>query len=323
MTIPATMRAVVIDGYGAPDVLSVRDMPVPQTAAGELLIKVAFAGVGVWDAGERSGAMAAMLPDAAKIFPRIIGGDGAGTVAAVGDGVTGFDVGDTVYASTFAGAKGGFYAEYTAVPSDQAAKLAHGLDLAQAGAVAITGVTALRGLTDTLRVQDGDRVLIFGAAGGVGHAAVQLAKALGADVLAVVSNAEGAALVRAAGADAVVNSKVDVLTEAIRSFAPGGLDAVLAAVSGTGLDAAIAAVRDGGRIAFPHGVQPEPVGRPSVETIGYDGTVDREVLDRLNALIERGPFTVDVTKRFPLEDAASAHEWLADHHPGRTILALG
>lgn len=322
MTIPETMRAVVIDAYGEPDVLKLRHMPLPVPAAGEVLIRVAFAGVGVWDVGERSGAMAGMLPAAARIFPRIIGGDGSGTVVVVGDGVEGFAVGDAVYASTFAGPKGGFYAEYTAVPSSQVAKLPHGLDMAAASAVAITGVTALRGLTDTLRLKGGDRLLIFGAAGGVGHAAVQLAKALGAHVLAVVSNDEGAALVRAAGADVIVNSKADPLASTIASFAPDGLDAVLAAVSGSGLEEAITGVREGGRIAFPHGVQPVPVGPSGVDVIGYDGTVDREVLDRLNGLIGSGPFTVQITKRFPLEDAAAAHTWLSGHHPGRTILVV-
>jgi NADPH2:quinone reductase len=264
--------------------------------------------------------MADQFPANSKIFPRVLGGDGAGTVAAVGTDVRDFKEGDEVYAFGFFNPKGGFYAEYAAIPANQVALIPGNLDMQQAGALAVTGVTALRGLVDTLKVAASQRLLIFGASGGVGLPAVQLAKALGAKVLAVVTGDEGAVLVRNGGADTVVNSKKENLGDAIAAFAPDGLDCILAVVNGAGLDTAIAAVRKGGRVAYPHGVQPEPKGRPGVEVIGFDGVPDRQVLDKLNALIESRPFSVHIFKTFALADAPEAHRTLSGHHLGRMTL---
>jgi NADPH2:quinone reductase len=322
MPIPQTMRAVAIDRFGGLEELKLRDLPVPAVGPDEVLIRVAVAGVGVWDGAERAGKMAAIAPESAKRFPRVLGADGAGTVAAVGANVRDFREGDEVYAYSFFNPKGGFYAEYAAVPADWAARIPKGLDMEQAGALAVTGVTALRGLADALELKASQRLLVFGASGGVGNPAVQLAKAMGAKVMGVVSDVEGVAVAREAGADVVANSKTDDLAGAIEAFAPGGLDAVLAFVNGRGLDEAIAAVREGGRVAHPHGVQPEPRGRAGVQVIGYDGTPDRQVFDRLNALIERRPFSVHISGRFPLADAAKAHRALMDRHIGRMVLTI-
>jgi NADPH2:quinone reductase len=322
MTIPKTMRAAAIDGFGGPENLKLRELPVPTVGADEVLIKVEVAGVGVWDAAERAGLMADLFPANAKIFPRVLGGDGAGTVAAVGTNIAGFDVGDKVYGFGFFNPKGGFYAEYVALSANQVARLPKNLDMQQAGALAVTGVTALRGLADSLNVQASQRLLIFGASGGVGLPAVQLAKAMNAKVLAVVTGAEGAALARNAGADKVVNSKEENLADAIAAFAPGGLDCVLAVVNGAGLDTAIAAIRTGGRVAYPRGVRPEPKGRPGVESVGFDGVPDRQVLDKLNMLIESRPFSVHIFESFALADASEAHRALSGHHLGRMVLKI-
>lgn len=322
MTIPKTMRAIAMDGYGGPEVLKLHDLPVPPIGDEDVLIKVAVAGVGVWDGAERAGLMAPMSPDSVKAFPRVLGADGSGTVVAVGANVVGFGKGDAVYAYGFFNPHGGFYAEYASVPATQVARLPGGLDMEQAGALAVTGITALRGLEDTLKLQPSQKLLVFGASGGVGLPAVQLAKAMGVQVLAVVSNADGAALVKAAGADSIANSTTDDLAAAIAGFAPDGLDAVLACVSANGLDTAIAAVRDSGRVAYPHGVQPEPQGKPGVAATAYEGAPGREVMDRLNAWIESRRFVVHISGRFALADAARAHQALRDRHLGRMILTV-
>jgi NADPH2:quinone reductase len=322
MNQPTTMRAVAIDRFGGPEVLKLHELPVPTPGPDEVLIKVEVAGVGVWDADERAGYLVQMSPEAVKKFPRILGADGAGTVAAVGAEVAGFAEGDKVYASGFLNPKGGFYAEYAAVPADQVAPVPSGMPMEQAGALAVTGVTALRGLADNLKLQASQRLLIFGASGGVGQPAVQLAKAMGAQVLAVVSNADGAAVAKESGADVVINSRTDDLTAAIAAFAPAGLDAVLAFVNGDGLEKSIAAIRAGGRLAYPHGVEPAPTGRPDVETIGFDGNPGRDVTNKLNALIEGRAFYVQISHRFVLADAAQAHRALMDHRAGRIILKV-
>lgn len=321
MSTPRTMRAIAIDHFGGPEELTLHEVEVPRAGAGEVLIKVSAAGVGVWDGAERAGKMEQMVPDDLKRFPRVLGADGAGTVAAVGEGVRDFKEGDAVYGYGIFNPKGGFYAEYVAVPADQVAPVPHGLDVQQAGALGVTGVTALRGLADALDLQPSQRLLVFGASGGVGNAAVQLAKAIGATVLAVVSTGEGARVAQEAGADAVASSTTDDLAAAIRAFAPAGLDAVLAFANGQGIDAAVAAVRDGGRVAYPYGVKP-PTGRAGVQVVGFDGRPDRQVLDKLNALIESRPFSLHIDGRYPLADAAQAHRALADHHVGRMILTM-
>jgi NADPH:quinone reductase-like Zn-dependent oxidoreductase len=320
--IPLKMRAIAMDHYGGAEELKLHQLPVPKLGPDEVLIKVEFAGVGRWDATERSGAMVQITPNAVKKFPRILGAEGAGTIAAIGADVTDFRTGDKIYASGYLNPKGGFYAEYTAVPANLVAPVPGGLPMDQAAVLALTGITALRGLSDHLALKPSQNLLIFGAAGGVGLPAVQLAKAMGVHVLAVVSTADDATIVRASGADVAVNSTTDDLPAAMASFAPDGLDGVLALTNKDGLDKAIAAVRAGGRVAYPNGVRPVPARRPGVEVIGYDGSPDRAAIDKLNSLIEVRPFSVRISESFTLADASQAHRELMNHHSGRIPPAI-
>ncbi len=312
------MKAIAIDRYGGKELLQLREFPLPELGDNEVLVKVEIAGVGVWDAMMRSGVMDAVAP--AK-FPLILGADCAGTVTKVGTGVQGFRVGDQVYGYSFLNPKGGSYAEYVALPVNQVARVPKGLPIEQAGALAVPGLTALHGLTTALKLQAGERLLVFGT-GSVGHLAVQLAKRLGVQVLAVAAGEDGVALARAAGAGEVVDGKGGDLAGAIRRFAPQGLDAVLATTNAAGLDVATAALRSGGRLAYPNGVQPEPKGGSGVEALGYNGTPDRQTFDRLNALIEAGTFNVQVDRTFPLAEAMQAQAALEGHHLGRVVLLV-
>ena len=311
-----TMKAVAIESYGGKEMLKLRELPIPEMSPAEVLIKVEAAGVGVWDAIVRQGFMEEMVP---ATFPLVLGGDGSGTIAAVGADVQGFRVGDKVYGYAFLSPKGGFYANDVVLPTDQVALVPKGLTMEQAGALAVPGLTALHGLTDALKLKAGDRLLIFGV-GSVGHLAVQLAKRLDVQVLAVASGKDSVALARAAGADEVVDGKGGDLAAAIHRFAPEGLDAVLATVNGKGLDTAITAIRQGGRLAYPNGVQPEPKAGHGVAAVNYSGTPDRQTFDRLNALIEAGPFSVQIDQRFPLSEAVQAHAAMEEHHLGRMVL---
>jgi NADPH:quinone reductase-like Zn-dependent oxidoreductase len=147
-------------------------------------------------------------------------------------------------------------------------------------------VTALRGLDDTLGLKGGESLLIFGAGGGVGHLAVQLAKRMGARVLAVASGEDGVALASRLGADAAVDGRKEDVPAAAREFAPDGLDAALLTAGGEPADRALAAVRAGGRVAYPNGVEPEPRPRLGVTVQSYDGTPDSQVIAKLNRLID-------------------------------------
>jgi NADPH:quinone reductase len=226
------MRAVALDRFGDPEVLAVRILPVPQIMPGQILFHVASAGVGVWDVGERSG----ILPQSYGIvpeFPMVIGSEGAGEIVDVGEHVSRLAVGDLVYSHVWQrNPKGGFYAEYTAVDANQATRIPSTLTVEEAGALIIDGTTALQGLDDVLHLKPHEDLLIFGASGGIGHLAAQLAKRMGARVFAIASGAEGVALARRLGADAAVDGLSDDIVAAARVFAPAGIDAALLTAGG-------------------------------------------------------------------------------------------
>ncbi len=314
-TIPAQMKAAAFDRYGGPEVLHAETLPVPRPGPRQVLVRLDAAGIGVWDPYVRSGELQ-LGPTG---FPQIIGNDGAGEVAAVGDDVRRFHVGDRVYAYSFSG---GFYAEYVVVDEDAIAPIPQGLTTEEAGVLGADGVTALRGLDDQLHLSAGQTLMIYGASGGIGHIAVQLAKRMGARVLAVASGRDGVELVRKLGADTAVDGKRDDVARAARDFAPKGLDAALVLVDGESLGAALKAVRKGGRIAHPNGVEPPPKGPAGVAVLAYDGEPGREALERLNRLIAAGPFHVEVGRSYRLEEAARAHGEISQHHLGKLALRI-
>jgi NADPH:quinone reductase len=318
---PRSMRAIAIPRFGGVDMLMMRRVPAPDVGPDEVLVHLEFAGVGEWDPFEREGGYARML-GMNPAFPYVPGSEGAGTVAAVGERVRGFAPGDRVYAVGFLNPKGGFYAEYAAVPADLVSPLPGTLAVEQAAVVGGVGLTALRGLDDTLRIQPGESVMIFGASGGIGHVAVQLAKRMGARVFAVASGEDGVALARRLDADAVVDGRADDVLAAARAFAPDGLDAALLTAGGEAANQALLALRAGGRAAYPTGVEPEPHAPEGILLDVYNGDPDRDILDRLNRLIERGPFEVHVAGTFPLGRAADAHRALGQHYLGKLALRI-
>src|SRR5262249_11005262 len=155
-----------------------------------------------------------------------------------------------------------------------------GLSIERAGALGADGITALSGLEDALKLEPGQKLLIFGASGGIGHLAVQLARRMGASVFGVASGEDGVDLVRRLGADAVVDGKHGAIVDPLRRFAPEGLDAALIVASGRGLDVALAQMKKGSRIAYPNGVEPEPHATRGVTVEAYDGEASPEAFDR-------------------------------------------
>jgi NADPH:quinone reductase-like Zn-dependent oxidoreductase len=316
---PSTMRAAAIDRFGGPEMLVLTTLPVPEVEPDEVLIRIESAGVAQWDPHEREGGFVKML-GMTPTFPYVLGTDGAGIVAAVGKQITGFKEGDKVYGASLANPKGGFYAEYASVKGEFVAPIPDKLSLDQAGVMLSDAVTGLRGLDDILGVKRGESVMIFGASGGIGHMAVQLAKRMGARVFAVASGTDGVTLAKRLGADAVVDGHQDDVAAAARTFAPGGLDAALVTAGGEAAERALTAVRDGGRVAHPNGVEPPPKARAGVTVSGYDGEPDRQIIDKLNRLIEAGPFEVHIARTFPLEQAGDAHRALDQHYLGKLAL---
>src|ERR1700719_2262944 len=254
MHVPRTMFAAAIDRFGGPDVITGHALPVPALDAAEVLIAVDTAGVGRWDADVREGLFAPRKPH----FPLVLGFDGAGIVAKVGSRVRRLKVGDEVYSYNWQNPKGGFYAEYVAVPADKVAPIPRRLDLGHAGAIPITGLTALQGIDDALGLKKGEHIIIHGASGGVGTIAVQFARLRGARVFATASGKDGVALVRRLGGEEAVDGKRRDLSAAGRRFAPAGLEAVLAFAGGEALSKRAGAIRRGGRLVYPNGIEPAP-----------------------------------------------------------------
>lgn len=316
------MHAVAIDRFGDIGELNVKEFPLPELKDNQILVRIEYAGVGRWDAAEREGMFAEMSGEQPE-FPEVLGSEGEGKVIAVGDKVTRFAEGDGVYGVALQrDHTNGFYAEFTAVNEDEACKIPSNLQRGQAGALPIDGGTALRGLRDVLKMKKGETLMIFGASGGLGHLALQLAKRMEVKVFAIASGEDGVEFVKRLGADAVADGhSSDILAEA-EIFAPEGIDAALVTVGGDAVDTALKAVKKGGRVAYPHGVQPEPKVPEGVQLDAYSGNFDRELIESLNKLIEAGPFEVHVARTFPLNEVAEAHHKLSEHYLGRLALDI-
>jgi len=316
-----TMRAVALDQFGGPEALKIQDIPVPQIEADEVLIRVEAAGVGARDPFEREGRFVE-ITGIEPTFPYVLGTDGAGTIAAVGKDVSRFKEGDRVYAAALANPKGGFYAQYTAVNEDNVSLIPGNLTIEQAAVLPTDAATALTGLEEVLGLKSGESLMVFGASGGIGHLALQLAKRLGAKVFAIASGADGVEFVKKLGADRAVDGRSDDVLNAAREFAADGLDAALVTAGGERTNRALLAIRKGGRVAYPHGVMPEPTAPEGVDIEAYDGENSPALIDRLNELINAGPFEVQVDETFPLEEAGRAHEALREHHLGKIALRI-
>ncbi len=315
------MRAVALDKFGGPEALKIQNLPIPQIEAEEVLIRVEAAGVGAWDPYEREGRFVEIM-GTKPTFPYVLGTDGAGTIAAVGKDVTRFKEGDRVYGAELANPKGGFYAQYAAVKADNASLIPGHLTIEQAAVLPTDGLTALTGLEKVLGLKSGESLMVIGASGGIGHLAIQLAKRLGADVFAIASGDDGLQLAKKLGADSAVDGHGPNVLDAAREFAPNGIDAALVTAGGEETNEALLAIRKGGRIAHPNGVMPAPTARDGVEIEAYDGENSPALIDRLNALIDSGPFEVYVDKTFRLEEASKAHTALNEHHLGKIALRI-
>ena len=315
--IPQQMKAMAVDEFGGPDKLTLHTLPVPTVDADEVLIHVEVAGVGIWDAMDREGDLAYNEVH----FPRVLGGECAGTIAAVGDGVERFTVGDRVYAQTFMNDKGGSYAQYVVVSEQTVALVPDGLDLLMAGGLPIAGATALSNL-NALGTGNETQLMLWGASGGVGHVALQLAKRLGTHVFAIASGADGVALAKQLGADEAVDGRSNDIGQRARAFAPDGLDAALVLVGGDNVQSTLSLVRQGGIIAFPNGVMPEPKAPDGVALKKANGFADPVLFDQLNQLMGIGEFQVHIAQTFPLEAAAQAQAAMKKHYLGKIVLRV-
>lgn len=330
-TIPGTMRAATYDTFGSPDVLELRDVPVPQPGPGQVLVRVGAAAVNPWDWHFLRGLpYIARLNGAGVRRPRhpVLGGDIAGEVVGVGEGATRFAVGDRVFGFI----EFGGFAEYAAAPESLLAPMPRKLTVGQAAAVPLAAQTALQGLRDAGRVVAGDRVLVIGASGGVGSFAVQIAKHLGAHVTAVTSG-RNAALMRSIGADRVIDYTRDDVTAGEDRFD------VIVQLAGTTPASALARIlAPGGRLVLSSGDSPNRFVGPMVGAIqgvllgklkGQSIAVltakwNAEDLGFLAGLVEAGHLVPVIDTTYALADVADAIRYVESGRArGKVLVSAG
>jgi NADPH2:quinone reductase len=318
------MRAVQVQQFGGPEVLTVRDVDPLKPGPGEAVVDVAASGVNFTDVYHRTG----HYPNPLPFTP---GSEGAGRVSAVGPGVTEVRVGDRVgWASVI-----GSYAEQAVVPADRLIPLPAGLDAETAAAALLQGLTAQYLVRSTYPVRPGDDVLVHAAAGGMGLLLTQLVKHLGGRVIGTVSTPEKAELARSAGADEVVG--YDDVPAAVREFTAG--KGVVVAYDGVGkstFEGSLGSLRSRGYfVSYGSASGPVPPVEPlrlaqagsvfmTRPTLGHYIAAREELTQRADELLGwlvDGTLTVRVTGRYPLEEAARAHEDLEGRRTtGKLIL---
>jgi NADPH:quinone reductase-like Zn-dependent oxidoreductase len=291
----AVMRAVRQHELGGPEVLAVEEVPKPEPGPTEVLVRTVAAGVNPVDWKVRAGGGLLGEP------PFTVGWDVAGVVEAAGSGVTWLAAGDRVFGMPRFPREAACYAEYVVSPSRQLARIPDGLDDVEAAAVPLAGLTAWQSLVDTAGVGEGSRVLVLGAAGGVGHLAVQIAAARGAWV-AGTSSAAKHGFLRELGIDEALDRDEPVVV--------GDVDVVLDAVGGEVGLGALPALRDGGVLVTVSGSSVPGLVEAAAGRVRVAGILvepDRVGMQALAALAAEGKLRPQVERTFPLEEAGAAH----------------
>jgi NADPH:quinone reductase-like Zn-dependent oxidoreductase len=306
------MKAVRIHRFGAPEVMSLEDVPRPEAGAGEVVVQVKAAGVGPWDALIRSGASAL-----AQSLPLTLGADFSGTVHSIGPGVEKIEIGDEVFGVTnerFTGA----YAEYAIAKAAMIARKPKTLNHAHAASVPVVALTAWQMVFESARLSRGQSVLIHGGAGNVGGYLVQMAKRAGALVIASAS-AKDASYTRSLGADGLID-RATRFEEKVKQ-----VEAVLDTVGGETLDRSFVVLKRGGIIvsaaAPPSNEKAQQYG---VRALFFLVQVTAERLSMIAELIDLGELKSNVGEVLWLDEARQAHEMLqgAPHRRGKIVIKV-
>jgi NADPH:quinone reductase-like Zn-dependent oxidoreductase len=307
------MRAVIQRSFGGPEVLQVTETERPRPRSGEVLVRVRASAVNPVDLAVRSGAFPLLGEP-----PFGVGWDISGEVVEAGPGAR-YEVGEEVYGMPFFPRAATGYAEYVAAPSRQFARKPVTVDHVHAAALPLAALTAWQGLVDGAGLAAGDRVLIHRAAGGVGHLAVQIAKAQGAHVIALGS-AERHAFLTGLGADEVIDYRSVDFTEAVRD-----VDVVFDSTAQG--ERSLAVLGPGGTLVsiLEHGdaALAERVRAAGHRFKGVSVEPDYAALEAIAALVDAGRIRPVVQQTFALEEAAKAHEAVATGHvQGKIVLTV-
>ncbi|MGR8923005.1 NADP-dependent oxidoreductase [Rhizobium leguminosarum] len=298
------MKAALLKSYGDVDQFEIGDIPTPTPGPGEILIKIEASAVNPFDLILRQGFMAKFIP---LPLPAVLGGDAAGTISALGDGVTGFAVGDRVVADFAANGKGA-HAEYGVLPATSVAKLPVGLSFEEGASLVKAGLTG-RQAVEALDVKAGDRVLVSGGLGTVGRSAIQYLKQIGAQPVA------GVRPERLSEGQALAGEALDItLPAASPDFAYG--------ISAAGPVAGnlIGHISDGGTVAS---IVPVPEGANAADRVTIHELFHRTDAATLDAVLDaavRGLLVIPISHTFTLEEIGAAQNAVAAGAPGKVVL---
>ena len=323
------MKAIQTADLSSIDNYAPVDLPAPQPGEGEVRIRVAACGVGFVDALVALGRYQVKPP-----LPHVPGAEIGGLVDALGPGVTGFSIGERVLAQ----ARGGF-AEYAIAPQRAVSRIPDHMSMNQAAGFRVNYATALHGLRDRAALRVGETLVVIGAAGGVGLAAVQIGRLLGASVIGVASTEQKRVAVQKAGAGATLDRVVEGWRERLKAVSPNGVDVVFDPVSGPLLQPAFRSLGWGGRyliVGFAGGDIPAlPVNLPLLKGAALVGVDYRQFgavfeaeaaaseLEELLAWVANGELDVPVGRTFPFGEYREALEYaLSGDGTGKTILVV-
>lgn len=311
------MKAVQINSYGGVEVLEINEnAPEPVPKQGQILVEVHAASLNPFDWKVRAGYLKEAMP---LQFPATLGGDFAGLVSEVGENVTEFKKADEVYGSAiiFGGGSGSF-AEFATANTANTAKKPQSTNFEEAAALPLAGVSALQALEDHIKLTSGQKILIHGGAGGIGHIAIQLAKALGAYVATTVSS-DDIQFVKNLGADEALDYKSQRFEELLKDY-----EAVFDTVGGETTERSFKVLKKGGIIVSMLG-QPdqELTQKYGVTAIGQGTQTTAGRLIRLAKLVDGGKIKPQIDKVFRLKEVKEAFKLLEEGHPqGRVVLKI-
>ena len=310
----AKMRAVVIHAYGGQEVMKLENVARPEPADDEVLVRVVAASINPVDVAIRKGYFAKLLGN----LPLILGMDAAGIVEKVGNKVTKYKAGDPVFAFFTLKDEGG-YAEFVRAKEDELALKPGTVGFDQAAGVGAAGATAWEALIDTADLRTGQTVLIHGGSGGVGHLAIQIAKAKGARVFATASTANQEFL-RQMGADIAIDYTRTKFEDVAKD-----VDVVLDTVGGDTLERSYGVVKKGGTIvSIVDNPKPEALELRGIRGVMLRCTPKPGVLEELSKLMEAKKLTPVISQTFPMANVAQAHDQIATGHTrGKIVLIIG
>ena len=305
------MEAIKIHQFGTPDVLRDEQIERPEPSPGELLVRVKAASVNPVDAKMRSGAYSTPREED---LPVILGRDLSGTIEKLGRGTKGFKVGDDVF--VFLGEDRGAYAQYVLVKPGEAAPKPKSLSDVEAAAVPLAALTAWQGLFDHGHLETGQRVLVHGGAGGVGHFAIQFARHVGAEVLTTASDEDRPFLIEL-GAGQIIDHTRDRFENIVSP-----VDLVFDLVGGDTLERSYALVKPGGRLVTTVGrPSPQRAQARNIDAVHFLTEPNGTELAEIAQLIDKGEIRPHVAAIFTLATAAQAHERLEHGHiQGKIVL---